>query len=72
LWDTHLIEVQQLASQAPAAALADLGLSAVYPERLSTANSYRRSTPYNAEAALLFLCVNLREMRSLLSVKRAT
>ena len=36
------------------------------------ANSYRRSTPYNAKAALLFLCGNLREVRSLLSIKRAT
>jgi hypothetical protein len=29
LWDNHLTELQQLASQAPAATLADLGLSAV-------------------------------------------
>jgi hypothetical protein len=29
----------------------------------------RRTTP---KAALLFLCLNLREVRSLLSVKRAT
>jgi NAD(P)-dependent dehydrogenase (short-subunit alcohol dehydrogenase family) len=63
--ENHAQPHQRLVRQSRPRSLPDLPAA---PSRLTPS----RRTPYRAEAALLFLCVNTSEVRSLLSIKRAT